>query len=37
MGAVAAIGRAAAWILAFGALSAAVWRAGVRRYTVIGA
>lgn len=35
--AVAAIGRAAAWILAFGALSAAVWRAGVRRYTVIGA
>jgi ABC-2 type transport system permease protein len=32
-----AFGRSLAWILVFGALSAAVWRAGVRRYTVIGA
>jgi ABC-2 type transport system permease protein len=32
-----ALARAAAWILAFGALAAVVWRAGVRRYTVIGA
>jgi ABC-2 type transport system permease protein len=32
-----ALGRALVWILAFGALAAAVWRAGVRRYTVIGA
>jgi ABC-2 type transport system permease protein len=32
-----ALGRTLAWILVFGVLSAAVWRAGVRRYTVIGA
>jgi ABC-2 type transport system permease protein len=36
-GAVAAIGRAVVWILVLGALATAVWRAGVRRYTVIGA
>jgi ABC-2 type transport system permease protein len=37
VGAVAAIGRAVVWILVLGALATAVWRAGVRRYTVIGA
>lgn len=36
-GAAVALARALAWILGFGALALAVWRAGVRRYTVIGA
>lgn len=35
--ALVAMGRALVWILAFGGLAAVVWRAGVRRYTVIGA
>ena len=36
-GALAALGRAVVWLLLLGALAVAVWRAGVRRYTVVGA
>ena len=35
--AVAALGRGLAWIVAFTVLAAVVWRAGARRYTVVGA
>lgn len=33
----AALGRGLGWIAVFGALAVAIWRSGVRRYTVVGA